>query len=246
MSEPLKWKVSKPTVLLYDLKPISLSCHERALWSSSASFPQSLLTTQQLFLCFALQKQAYFLIKKGWEEEGFFYQNEFWSPNFTLKGWFTCSWVRVLPQDWCHPQGDSGLLPCESVSVRASLSPLTTGGAISNQDPHQGDSVTAETQASWIAAWGLLSRLWTRCCFLGFSVALSRSTRLNRDWTQCSFFWYPGILLMSLDMKYGIKKKEKKKKVAKTSNSPLPKQVKASILCWQDLFWNAIFRMRFW
>ena len=103
MSEPLKWKVSKPTVLLYDLKPISLSCHERALWSSSASFPQSLLTTQQLFLCFALQKQTYFLIKKGWEEEGFFYQNSFWSLNFTVKGWFTCSWVRVLPQDWCHP-----------------------------------------------------------------------------------------------------------------------------------------------
>ena len=123
------------------------------------------------------------------------------------------------------PQGDSGLLPCESVSVRAYLSPLTTGGAISNQDPDQGDSVTAETQASWVAAWGLLSRLWTRCCFLGFSVAFSHSTRLNQGWMQCSFFWYPGTLLMSLDMKYEKKKKEK------TSNSPLPKQAKASILC---------------
>lgn len=52
------------------------------------------------------------------------------------------------------PQGDSGLLPCESVSVEAYLSPLTTGEATSNQDPDQGDSVTAETQVSWIAAWG--------------------------------------------------------------------------------------------
>jgi len=50
------------------------------------------------------------------------------------------------------PQGYSGPLPCDSVSIRAYLSSLTTGGAISNWDPDQGDSVTAETQASWIVA----------------------------------------------------------------------------------------------
>lgn len=137
------------------------------------------------------------------------------------------------------PQGDSSLLPCESVCVRAYLSPLTTWGAISNQDPNQGDSVTAETQANWIAASGLLSTLWTPRCFLGFSVACSHSTSLNRGWMQHSFFWYPGTLLMSLDMKYEKRERKRLRTFAFC-------KLKTRSCAVQDLFWNAVCQMRFW
>lgn len=181
-------------------------------------FP-SLCSPHNYFSVLAFKTKHISLLKKGGRRKDF-------STKIHFAPWILCTrggsqrhafWAWVLPHDWCHPPGWFRP-PTMWVSLcKAYLSPLTTGGAISNQDPDRGDSVTAETQVSWITAWGLLRRLWTRRCFLGFSVAFSHSTRLNQGWMQCSFFWYPGTLLMSLDMKY-----EKKKK-RKTSNSSLAK-----------------------
>lgn len=108
MSEYFKLKVSKPTVLLSDLNPISPSCHERALWSTSNSFPHSLLTAQQLFCCVALSKQPSPLIRN--KEEG----GRIFSTKIHFSPWILCtragsqwcaSWAWVVPCDWCHPEG---------------------------------------------------------------------------------------------------------------------------------------------
>lgn len=118
---------------------------------------------------------------------------------------------RFFPMTYVTLQINTDLPQTELVSVWAYLSPLTTQGGISNQDPDQDESVTAKSQVSWITAWGLLCRLRTIHCFLGFSVSFSQSPRLIQGWMQCSFFCYPGTLLMSLDMNYEKERKKQRK-----------------------------------
>lgn len=237
MSEALKWKVSKPTALLYDLKPISLSCHERVLWSASASFHQSLLTAQQLFLCFALQNQTDFLTKTKEGEGRIFLPKFILFLEFYIRGgWFTVScflamgsstWLLSPPrviQNSCH--------------ASQSLYELIIPHLLKGELPATRILIEV-TQASWITAWGLLSRLWRRCCFLGFSITLPHSTRLSR---LKGVFNFPDIQGHYSCPRHEIWKKEEER----LQTPPSPNKLKPQSCVVQDVFWNAVCRMRFW
>lgn len=117
------------------------------------------------------------LLKQRREKEGFFYQSSFCSLSFTYKGWFTVSCflamgssTRLLSpprviQNSCHV----------SQSLYELIIPHLLKGELTATR-----ILIKVTQASWITAWGLLSRLWRRCCFLRFSITFPHSTRLSR------------------------------------------------------------------
>lgn len=80
------------------------------------------------------------------------------------------SWAWVIPFGWCHAPGWFRL---PTMSLHESFSfPTDCRGNHQQSGSWSRWLSNWETQRSWIIAWEWMNRLWTQCCFLGFSLVL--------------------------------------------------------------------------